>query len=50
MTGLISLILIALGGTMMSGSGMSAARGRDRVSAIGAVVAIILLLCGWWLA
>jgi hypothetical protein len=50
MTGLISFILIALGGTMMSGAGMSAARGRERTSIIGLVVGIILLLCGWWLA
>ncbi len=50
MTGLISFIMLALGGLFMLAAGGLYEEGSKGASRVGGVVAVILLLCGWWLA
>lgn len=50
MTGLISFILLALGGLFVLAAGGLYENGSKGASRIGGLVGSILLLCAWWLA
>lgn len=50
MTGLISFILLVLGGVLLMSAGILKEEGEDRSANSALVVGFILLLCGWWLA
>jgi hypothetical protein len=50
MTGLISFILLVLGGIVLLAAGMLKEEGEERSANINLAFGFILLASGWWLA
>lgn len=50
MTGLISFILMVMGGVAMVCAGMLEEEGSRSTAKLAAYIGSVLLLCAWWLA
>jgi hypothetical protein len=50
MTGLISFVLLVMGGLVLMSAGMLKEEGRDLSANFCLAFGFILLLCAWWLA